>query len=257
MKQYVVDAFTKEIFKGNPAAVCVLDEWLPDNLLQDITKENNLSETAFTLKNKESYQLRWFTPGGEIDLCGHATLATAFVLANFYEPEKETFVFETISGQLIVNKKETMYEMDFPAYQLEKVSVTNELIDALGFRPEEVYQARDLVCVVKDKEFVRDYQPDLSKIVELEGLLLHITAQGREYDCVSRSFAPKLNVAEDPVCGSGHCHIAPLWAEKLKKNHLVAFQSSKRTGILHCEVLADRVVLKGEAALYSTCELNI
>lgn len=257
MKQYIVDAFTNEIFKGNPAAVCVLEEWLPDQLLQAITKENNLSETAFAVKDGNHYHLRWFTPGGEIDLCGHATLATAFVLANFYEPEKTSYTFETLSGQLIVNRKEEMYEMDFPAYELESVIITDELVETLGFRPIEAYIARDLVCVVDDEEFVRNYEPDLSKIAELDGLLLHISAKGENYDCVSRSFAPKLNVAEDPVCGSGHCHIAPLWAEKLGKNELVAFQASERTGILYCQMLGDRVLLKGEAALFSSCELNI
>lgn len=210
LKQFVIDAFTNEVFSGNPAAVCVLDSWLPDILLQNITKENNLSETAFAVKKDDYYHLRWFTPGGEIDLCGHATLATAYVLANFYKTDKDIFIFETLSGKLIVNKRENLYEMDFPAYELEPVSITDDLVNSLGFRPVEAYKARDLVCVVDDEEFVRNYEPDLSKIAELDGLLLHITAKGENYDCVSRSFAPKLNVAEDPVCGSGHCHIAPL-----------------------------------------------
>lgn len=257
MKQYIVDAFTDKIFKGNPAAVCVIDEWLPDELLQNITKENNLSETAFTVKTSDGYHLRWFTPGGEIDLCGHATLATAFVLANFYELTQNKFVFETASGQLIVDKKDHMYEMDFPAYQLREVPITDELIASIGFQPEEVYLARDLVCVVKDEDFVRAYVPDLDKIATLDGLLLHITARGKEYDCVSRTFAPKLNITEDPVCGSGHCHLAPLWAEKLGRNDLIAFQASNRTGILYCQVNGNRVLLKGEAALYATSELNI
>lgn len=257
MKQYIVDAFTNEVFKGNPAAVCILTSWAPDELLQNITKENNLSETAFAVKMGDHYQLRWFTPGGEIDLCGHATLATAYVLANFYEPNEETFIFETLSGRLVVNKADQLYEMDFPAYELASVAITDALVATLGFRPIEAYQARDLVCVVDDEELVKNYEPDLAKIATLDGLLLHVTAKGENYDCVSRSFAPKLNIAEDPVCGSGHCHIAPLWAKKLGKDSLIAFQASERTGILYCQMQGERVLLKGEAALYSTSELNI
>lgn len=257
MKCYVVDAFTKEIFKGNPAAVCVLDTWLPDELMQAIAMENNLSETAFTVKEGDAYRLRWFTPGGEIDLCGHATLGTSFVLANFVEPKADRFVFHTLSGDLVVSRNGDLFSMDFPAYDMVPTPVTDAMTDALGIRPLEAYMARDLVCVLPDEDAVRNYQPDLEKLKGLDGMLCHITAPGREYDCVSRSFAPKLSVPEDPVCGSGHCHIVPIMAEKLGKKDLLAYQASKRGGELQCRLEGDTVSLAGYAALYSIADLKV
>lgn len=257
MKCYVVDAFTKEIFKGNPAAVCVLDVWLPDDLMQAIAMENNLSETAFTVKEGDAYRLRWFTPGGEIDLCGHATLGTSFVLANFVEPKADRFVFHTLSGDLVVSRNGDLFSMDFPAYDMVPTPVTDAMTDALGIRPLEAYMARDLVCVLLDEDAVRNYQPDLEKIKGLDGMLCHITAPGREYDCVSRSFAPKLSVPEDPVCGSGHCHIIPIMAKKLGKQDLLAYQASRRGGELQCRLEGDTVSLAGYAALYSIADLKV
>ena len=257
MKCYVVDAFTKEIFKGNPAAVCVLEDWLPEERMQAIAIENNLSETAFTVKEGEAYRLRWFTPGGEIDLCGHATLGTSFVLANFVEPEAERFVFHTLSGDLIVTRKGDLFSMDFPAYDMVPTAITEAMTEALGIRPLEAYMGRDLVCVLPDEEAVRNFQPDLEKIKGLKGLLCHITAIGNDYDCVSRSFAPKLSVPEDPVCGSGHCHIVPIMAKKLGKEDLRAYQASKRGGELQCHFCGDTVSLAGYAALYSIAELQV
>ena len=204
MKQYVVDAFTDRVFHGNQAAVCVLDDWLSEELMMSITGENNFSETAFTVKEGEKWHLRWFTPGGEIDLCGHATLGTAFVLMNYYEKDAQQIVFTTLSGDLIVTRKGELYEMEFPAYELKKVDVTAAMEDALGTHVREAYLARDLLCVLDDEQTVRDLKPDLEKIKQIDGLLVHVTARGRGEDCVSRSFAPKLSVAEDPVCGSGH-----------------------------------------------------
>ncbi len=209
MKQYVVDAFTNQIFKGNPAAVCILDEWINEEVMLNIAIENNLSETAFAVKNSNQYEIRWFTPGGEVDLCGHATLATAFVILNFYENTDEIY-FKTIDNiQLSVKRRDTLYEMEFPAYDLKSVHITDEIINALGVKPNEIFKARDLLCVLDSPQSVIDFKPNLDKIEKLEGLLLHITAKGKEYDCVSRSFGPKLNIPEDPVCGSGHCHIVP------------------------------------------------
>lgn len=257
MKQYVVDAFTDEVFKGNPAAVCVLDEWLPDELMMKITIENNLSETAFTVKEGENYHLRWFTPGGEIDLCGHATLGTAYVITRFIEPELTTVKFDTMSGVLTVVKKGDLLEMDFPGYDLKPVPVTDAMEDAIGARPLEAYMGRDLLCVMENEQIVREKTPDLEKVKKIEGLLLHTTAAGDGVDCVSRSFAPKLNVPEDPVCGSGHCHIIPYWAKKYGKTELVAYQASRRGGTLYCRVDGDRISLAGKAALYSIAELQI
>lgn len=257
MKQYVADAFTDKVFAGNPAAICILDKWLSDELMMKITRENNLSETAFAVKEGESYHLRWFTPGGEIDLCGHATLACAYVLKRFYEPEKELFLFDTLSGRLTVSCSGELFEMDFPAYELEKVPVTEKMCAAIGAVPSEAYMGRDLLCVLEDESLIPGLTVDQGKVMELDGLLLHVTAAGSEADCVSRSFAPKCNVPEDPVCGSGHCHIAPYWAKKLGKNQLVAYQASPRGGTLWCTVEGGRVKLAGKAALYSQAEIFV
>lgn len=257
MKQYVVDAFTDEVFHGNQAAVCVLDGWLPEELMMNITQENHFSETAFTVKEGERYHLRWFTPGGEIDLCGHATLGTAYVLFRYYETAKDRLTFSTLSGDLIVTKKVDLLEMEFPAYDLKPEAVTDAMEEALGVRPRKAFMGRDLLCVLDDEQTVRKLNPDLEKVKALDGLLLHVTASGNQADCVSRSFAPKLDVAEDPVCGSGHCHIIPYWADALGKDELVAYQASKRGGTLYCRREGKKIFWAGKAALYSIDELFV
>lgn len=257
MKQFVVDAFTDRVFHGNQAAVCVLEQWPGEELMMDITWENNFSETAFTVREGDKWRLRWFTPGGEIDLCGHATLGTAFVLLNYYEKDARRVVFTTMSGDLIVTRKGELYEMEFPAYDLKKVDVTDAMEAVLGVRPTEAYLARDLLCVLDDEQAVRELRPDLEKMKEIDGLLVHVTARGSEEDCVSRSFAPKLSVAEDPVCGSGHCHIIPYWADVLGKNELTAYQASRRGGTLYCRREGDKIFMAGKAALYSVDELFV
>ena len=277
MKQYIVDAFTDKVFSGNPAAICILDEWLSDEIMLSIAKENNLSETAFAIKqetkdsvNAIHYKLRWFTPGGEIDLCGHATLACAFVIMNYYEKNLKTVIFDTLSGKLTVNRKNgDLYELDFPAYDLKKVEITDEMIELIGKKPTEAYLGRDLMCVFDDEEFILSADLDSEKIKKLDGLLLHITAQHSNHslnskiknttdkiDCISRSFAPKLNVYEDPVCGSGHCHIAPYWIKKLQKENLTAYQASKRSGTLYCSLANNgRMKMSGKAALFAISEI--
>lgn len=255
MKQYVVDAFTDKVFAGNPAAVCVMDEWLSDDIMQKITTENNLSETAFCVKEGKNYHLRWFTPGGEIDLCGHATMATSYTILTFVEPEADRVAFDTLSGELIVTKNGKLLEMVFPAYELKPVEVTDKMAEVIGARPAAAFMGRDLLCVMDDEATVRACAPDMAKVMELDGLLLHITAKGEEFDCVSRSFAPKCGVAEDPVCGSGHCHIIPYWAHALGKTELVAYQASRRGGVLHTRLEGDRVILAGEAARFSEAEI--
>ncbi len=255
MKQYVVDAFTDKVFAGNPAAVCVMDEWLSDDIMQKITTENNLSETAFCVKEGKNYHLRWFTPGGEIDLCGHATMATSYTILTFVEPEADRVAFDTLSGELIVKKNGKLLEMVFPAYELKPVEVTDKMAEVIGARPAAAFMGRDLLCVMDDEATVRACAPDMAKVMELDGLLLHITAKGEEFDCVSRSFAPKCGVAEDPVCGSGHCHIIPYWAHALGKTELVAYQASRRGGVLHTRLEGDRVILAGEAARFSEAEI--
>lgn len=244
-------------FEKNTQVDKWLDSWLDEKTMMNITIENNLSETAFTVKEGDKYKLRWFTPGGEIDLCGHATLACAYIVMNYIETDLKTVTFDTMSGDLIVNRKDDLYEMDFPAYDLKQVKVTQDMTDALGAKPVAAYMGRDLLCIFDDEKIVRDMAPDMDKIKQIDGLLLHVTAPGKDEDCVSRSFAPKLNVLEDPVCGSGHCHIAPYWMNKLNKDSIVAYQASRRGGTLYCTKDGDRIKLSGKAALYSEADINI
>ena len=257
MKQYTVDAFTNQLFRGNQAAICVLDAWLPEALMMDITRENNFSETAFTVRNGAVYELRLFTPGGEIDLCGHATLACAYVLLNEYLAGQDCVTFATMSGNLTVKRQGSRYEMVFPSYDLKSVPVTDEMAEAFGAVPSEAYLGRDLLCVFEDENIVCNLKPDQERLRTLDGLIAHATAPGADYDCVSRSFAPKLDIEEDPVCGSGHCHIIPYWAQRLGKRDLKAYQASKRGGTLYCRVEGDRTHLAGEAVLFSVSELKL
>lgn len=234
-----------------------MDKWPSEELMMDITRENNFSETAFTFKEGERWHLRWFTPGGEIDLCGHATLGTAYVLFRFFEANAEQLVFSTLSGDLVVTRNGDLLEMEFPAYELKPVEVTDAMEAALGVRPTAAYMARDLLCVLEDEKAVRDLVPNQEMIRQIDGLLLHVTARGREVDCVSRSFSPKLAIEEDPVCGSGHCHIIPYWADVLEKEALVAYQASKRGGTLYCRREGNKIYMAGKAALYSIDELFV
>ena len=256
MKQYIVDAFTDKIFSGNQAAVCVMTSWPDEKLMMDIARENNFSETAFIVPEEPGkYHLRWFTPGGEIDLCGHATLASAYLMMSFYT-DADTVTFTTLSGDLTVRNNGGLYAMDFPAYELAPVPVSEAMSEALGFLPEEAYMGRDLLCVLKDESQVRECVPDMERVKELDGLLLHITAPGHDgTDCVSRSFAPKLGIREDPVCGSGHCHIAPYWFNRLGRTRITAYQASERGGCLYCEASGERVIISGKAALFSEGEI--
>lgn len=257
MRQYVVDAFTDTVFHGNQAAVIVADQWPGRERMQQITCENNFSETAFAVRQGEKVRLRWFTPGGEIDLCGHATLAAAYVLLRFYEKDAEKIVFTTLSGDLTVTKKGELLEMDFPAFDLRPAEVTDALTGALGARPQAAFLGRDLLCVMDSEQTVRDLAPDPEQLLHTEGLLVHVTARGTQYDCVSRSFGPKLKIPEDPVCGSGHCHIIPYWSQVLGRDELVAFQASSRGGTLYCRREGSRIFLAGKAVLYSVDELMV
>ena len=259
MKQYVIDAFTDHVFAGNPAAVCNMDAWLPEDTMMAITRENNLSETAFAVQEGDKYHLRWFTPGGEIDLCGHATLATACAIMTYIRPELMEVTFTTLSGDLTVVRRGELYEMDFPAYELKPVAVTQAMVDAMdGAAPKAAFMGRDLLCVFEDEAVVRNMAVDQEKVRGLDGLLLHVTAPGRgENDCVSRSFAPKCNVPEDPVCGSGHCHIIPYWTKALGRNSLTAYQASRRGGTLYCTQEDYRIKMSGKAAVYAESVLHL
>ena len=253
MKQYIVDAFTDKVFCGNQAAVCVLKNWIPDELMQNIARENNFSETAFTVKEGEKYHLRWFTPAAEIDFCGHATLGTAFVLLNFYEKSSPRVIFKTQVGELAVEREGESYKMNFPTYSCKKIEVSDKMEEALGLRPKEAYLDRDLLLVLENAEQVRNLKPNQERLKELEGLCIAVTAKSdsAEYDCVSRVFCPELGLMEDPVTGSSHCMIAPYWCDRLRKEKLVCFQASERSGLLYAELKGDRIILSGKAVLYS------
>jgi len=258
MKYFVVDAFAENVFEGNPAGVCIMEKWISDDLMQSIAAENNLSETAFAVKEGHGYRLRWFTPAEEIDLCGHATLATAYVIANYYEHDAEQLTFQTMSGELIVSRKGDLFEMDFPSRMPEEFTLTEQMVEALGVTPVETYLSRDLMFVLENEEAVQNAAPDFSKLKELpDGLGVSITAKSEKYDFSSRSFFPKLNVNEDPVCGSAHCNFIPFWAERLDKDELTARQLSKRGGTLYCKLAGDRVKIGGRAVLYATADLHI
>jgi len=261
MKYYIVDAFADHPFEGNPAAVCVLDEWLDDELMQLIAIENNLSETAFAVKKNTEvgeYRLRWFTPGGEVDLCGHATLATSYVIDTYVEPIVESIKFTTLSGILEVKKSNGLYEMDFPSRTPEPVELTEQMVKALGVTPKEAYLARDLILLLDSASQVRNLKPNFSLMKEIPlGLVCVVTAKGDDCDFVSRSFCPKLNVNEDPVCGSAHSSLIPFWSCRLNKFNMVAKQLSKRDGTLYCENAGERVKIAGKAVLYADGTMHI
>ena len=257
MRQYIVDAFTDKLFHGNQAAVCVLDKWLPEELMMNITRENNFSETAFAVKSNDGYDLRWFTPGGEINLCGHATLATAFVLFNYYEKNVDNITFHTMSGDLFIHRQQDEIVMDFPAYRLNETSVTTQMTKAMGHEPLRAFIDRDLMLVYEDEKIIREMSPDFGEMIQLDGGGVGVTAPGKEYDCVSRFFTPKDKINEDPVTGSAHCMIAPYWAEQLGKKEIHAYQASERGGKLECRLQGNRVVISGKAVLYSVSELFV
>lgn len=258
MRQYMVDAFTDRLFAGNPAAVCVLDEWPEEELMKSIALENNLSETAFVVKEAAGYHLRWFTPKDEINLCGHATLATAFVVLNYYEKGAGEVVFDTMSGKLKVVRKGDLYEMEFPTYEIKEIPVTDEMERAFGVRPEKALLSMDLICVFPDEETVKSIQPDLSLVEQLPGRLHNVTAKGTSADCVTRSFCPKVGIAEDPVCGSAHCQVADYWSQVLGKKEIEAYQASARGGMLYCELIGGgKIRISGKAVLYAVSELQV
>lgn len=259
LRQYIVDAFTRELFSGNQAAVCLPEKPLDERLMQNIASENNFSETAFAVKTPNGYNLRWFTPGGEIDLCGHATLGTAYVILTLIEPNLNEVIFSTVkSGNLIVKKEGELFSMVFPQSEFRQIEVTDDMEKAIGTRPKEAYLGRDLLMVLNTEDAVKNYMPDASKLKQLPGLNQSITAKGKDYDCISRVFGPKLDVLEDPVTGSTHCMIAPYWSQILHKDTVRAYQASKRGGEITCQITNNRkVILQGHCVLYSESTLLI
>ena len=258
MKQYIVDAFTDKPFSGNPAAVCVMDKWPKEDFMMKLAMENNLSETAFIVKEEQGYHLRWFTPGSEVELCGHATLASSFVIFNYFEQNKDVIEFNTLSGKLTIVRKNKLYEMDFPTYEQQEISVTDEMESAFGERPVKAILGLDLVCIFESEEQIRNMKPDQAKLAGQPGSGENVAAKGKDTDCVSRSFFPKLLVPEDPVCGSAHCQIADYWSKELGKSEIHAYQASKRGGHLYCELLEHgRIRISGEATLIAISDILV
>lgn len=253
---YQVDAFTKEVFKGNPAAICPLEEWLDAELMQKIALENNLSETAFFVKKDDFYEIRWFTPTYEIDLCGHATLASAYVIFEVLKLEEEVINFYSHkSGKLSVEKQGDVLILDFPSRPVQKCEIPEGLIEAIGKAPKEIFKARDYFLVYENEQEILEIDPDFTALLKIDAHGFIVTAKGDSSDFVSRFFAPEVGVFEDPVTGSAHCNLIPFWAERLGKNELFARQISARGGELFCELHGDRVKIGGNAVLYLRGEI--
>jgi PhzF family phenazine biosynthesis protein len=258
VRYFVVDTFTKDVFSGNSAGVCLVDETIDSKTMQNIAFENNLAETAFIRKDGDDFDLRWFTPETEIDLCGHATLASAFVISQFIDSSIEIMKFHTLSGILPVVKKGDLFEMDFPSRKPTQKTVTPSMEQALGVPVLEAHLARDMLLLVENEKIVTTIHPNLeciSQIPDAFGVI--VTAKGNEVDFVSRFFAPNAGIPEDPVTGSSHSTLIPFWAERLHKTKMVAKQLSKRGGTLYCEHCGERVKISGYAVLYLSGEIHV
>jgi len=260
MKQkiYQIDAFASQLFSGNPAAVCPLDQWLSDEVMLKIAAENNLAETAFYVKNEDSYQIRWFTPKVEVDLCGHATLATAFVLFN-YENHQENIIhfYSHQSGELTASKQGNFLTLDFPADHLMPIELTSEIFDCFDQKPKLAFKGKtDFMVIFENEKQIQNLKPSFDKIAQLEARGIIVTAKGDNTDFVSRFFAPQTGVTEDPVTGSAHTTLTPYWAKQLNKLELTATQLSERKGFLKCSLSGDRVQISGQAKLYLIGEIN-
>jgi PhzF family phenazine biosynthesis protein len=259
LKIYQVDAFTGRLFSGNPAAVVPLPgKWLKKSIMQDIAKENNLSETAFYFIKNGGYYLRWFTPAGEVDLCGHATLATAFVLFNCEGYTKKEIHFDSRSGVLTVRRDGRCLTMDFPVDNIKRVDLTREMASCFNFKPVEVWKGKtDYMLVFGSEEQIKNIKFDIAGIGRIKARGIIITAKGEKCDFVSRFFAPQCGVNEDPVTGSAHTTLVPYWSKKLGKSLLTAMQLSERKGYLTCRDKGSRVEISGKAVLYMTGEIEV
>lgn len=247
---YQINAFTRCMAGGNPAGVCVLKEWLPDATMQAIAAENGLSETAFFQRQQGGYGLRWFTPTVEVDLCGHATLASAYAIFTYIDPKADNIIFSTHGGQLTVVRQGELISMDFPAWPLQWVEAPAALIKGLGATPKEVWRGRDYIAVFDSQEQVAQLQPQVEPLSHLDCLGICVTAPGKDADFVSRFFAPRAGIAEDPVTGSVHSSLIPYWSQRLGKEELHALQISKRGGELFCQARGERVGIAGHAVLF-------
>jgi PhzF family phenazine biosynthesis protein len=259
LKLYQVDAFTSELFKGNSAAVCSLEKWLPDQLMQNIAMENNLAETAFFVKENGYFHIRWFTPTVEVDLCGHATLASAFVLFDCegWAGPVVNF-FSARSGKLSVKKTGRKMSLDLPSDVFLEIPISNSMLRCFKEPPIKAFKGKtDLMLVFEDEQTIRELKPDLAAIKSLGGRGLIVTSKGDKTDFVSRFFAPQSGIAEDPVTGSAHTTLVPYWSGQLKKTRLSAAQVSVRGGELQCEISGDRIIVSGEARLYMKGEITL
>jgi PhzF family phenazine biosynthesis protein len=254
---YHVDAFAGRLFSGNPAGVCLLADWLPDGVLQSIGAENNLAETAFVVQRGSTFDLRWFTPTVEVDLCGHATLASAHVIFQHLGYRAPMVRFQTRSGELTVARTEDLLELNFPSRPAAACPAPSDLIEGLGANPAFTAKARDYLAVFDSEETVRNLKPNLTILARLDALGIIATAPGATSDFVSRFFAPRLGIPEDPVTGAAHCTLIPYWAERLKRVKLRALQVSARGGELLCENRGERVGIAGRAVTYSSGFLHI
>ena len=256
---YQVDAFTDHLFGGNPAAVCPLNQWMPAPEMQKIAAENNLAETAFFIPQGDDFSLRWFTPELEIDLCGHATLASAHIIFTQLGYAGDVIKFHTQkAGMLTVKRTEELYTLDFPARVAEKAEMPAGLREALGGNPPlEVLRSRDYMLVYSSESEIKALKPDFNALSKIDALGIIVTAPGDNSDFVSRFFAPAAGINEDPVTGSAHCNLIPYWAEKLEKDELYAFQVSERLGELWCELRGDRVLMSGKAVTFLKGEIYL
>ena len=255
---YQVDAFTSEVFKGNPAAVCPLSQWLSDEIMQKIAMENNLSETAFFIEDKDIFHIRWFTPKAELDLAGHPTLATAHVIMRENKKKLSKITFKTkINDILNVNFKNSLYLMDFPSRSPNPINEIDLITDALGKKPIKVLGHRDVVAIYKNEKDIRSIYPDMEKLKKLNYPAVIVTAPGDDVDFVSRNFAPKLGIPEDPVTGSAHCELIPYWSKILNKKEMIAYQLSERGGKIYCIDKNERVSIGGEAITFLRGEIEL
>lgn len=256
---FQVDAFTNQIFSGNPAAVCPLEDWLPDEVLLSIAAENNLSETAFVNVKSSPFLIRWFTPKIEVDLCGHATLASARIMFDEFLPDgTNQVIFDSKRGELKAIKKDNLIYLDFPRDTPKHLQPAKEINEALGFAPSSLLRGKDdFLCIFDDEETIRSITPNFDRLSKIDSRGVIVSAIGTNTDFVSRFFAPQTGISEDPVTGSSHTLLIPYWAEVLDKTRLTAYQCSERGGFLNCELLQNRVLIGGSSARYMDGELQL
>ncbi|PCJ17555.1 MAG: isomerase [SAR86 cluster bacterium] len=254
---YQIDAFANKVFEGNPAAICPLQEWLPDDVMQALAAENNLSETAFFVPNGDSYDLRWFTPGTEVDLCGHATLASAYTLFEILDYVGEEIRFNTKSGVLTVARSGEYLRMNFPAQPPVPCETPSQIVEAFSQEPSECLKFADVIAVFDSEEAVREADPDMVLLEQIDCRGIIITAQAKDYDFIARWFGPRTGISEDPVTGSAFTQLVPYWAERLNKTSFSAKQVSQRGGEVQCELDGDRVIIAGKAVKYMQGTVDI